>query len=76
MTARPTAVRPIVFGDAQPHSFAWLTASRTAVRPTDISAVVRQLTLPGTLIGDSGTKRQVASAAPMIATSGNQNSQW
>src|SRR4051795_5567932 len=76
MTANPITESPIVFGDPQPQLVAWLTASRTAVRPIDISPVLSQLTLPGTLIGDSGTKTRVAMAASRIAASGNQNNQW
>ena len=37
-TARPKAVRPIAAAEPQPQLVAWLTASSTAVRPTDISA--------------------------------------
>ena len=35
-----------------------------------------QLTRPGTLIGDSGTKNTVATVATTTRTSGIQNSQW
>jgi hypothetical protein len=53
-----------------------LTAISTVESPTVISAAASQLMRPGTRIGDSGMKRQVATAASRIATSGIQNSQW
>ena len=51
-------------------------AISTQLKPAVIRAAASQLTLPGTLIGDSGTYRQVATAAITVTTSGIQYSQW
>jgi len=72
----PSRVRPIVLADTHPHSEVWLIASSTPERPSVISAAASQLTRPGVRTGDSGTRRQVATAATTIATSGSQKSQW
>ena len=68
----PTAIEPSVFADSQCQLPVSLTATRTATRPRDISNALVQLTLPGTLTGDSGTKKCVAAVAITIGTSGNQ----
>src|SRR5258708_11554028 len=73
--ARPTRIRPIVFGDPQPHLVVSLIASSTVEMPIVISAAAGQLIRPGTRTGDSGMNRQVATAAISVATSGIQNSQ-
>jgi len=72
----PSASNPSVRADIQPHLLPSLIASSRPASPVDISAAPSQLILPGVLIGDSGTKKWASSVAPMIATSGIQNSQW
>lgn len=72
----PSAIRPSVLADPQPHALVWLTATSTRTRPVDISAAARQLMWPGSLTGEGGTKKCVATAATRIARSGSQNSQW
>ena len=47
--------RRCVLAEPQPQVVVWLTATRTITSPSDISAAASQLTLPGALIGDSGT---------------------
>ncbi|HEY8810715.1 MAG TPA: hypothetical protein VIM28_11925 [Solirubrobacterales bacterium] len=74
--AKPTKTRPTVFVDTHPHSVVWLIARSTAEMPIVISAAAGQLIRPGTRTGDSGTRRQVRTAAATIATSGIQKSQW
>src|ERR1700729_2942773 len=71
-----TKIQPRVFDEPQPHVVVSETASSTTEMPIVISAAATQLTLPGTRTGDSGIKRQVATAASTVATSGSQNSQW
>ena len=75
-TSTPAATSPTVFADPHPHFVVLLIASRISEIPTVIRIAASQFTRPGTRIGDSGTQRQVASAAATIATSGIQNSQW
>ena len=70
MKRTPTRVRPNVFAETQPQVVVSLIASSTAERPIVISAAASQLTRPGVRTGDSGTSRQVATAATTIATSG------
>src|ERR1700677_1728785 len=74
--ARPTAIRPSARADPQPHVVVSDTAIRTVDMPIVISAADSQLMRPGTRTGDSGLKRQVATAASTVAISGIQNSQW
>jgi hypothetical protein len=76
MNASPTAIRPSVFADPQVHSVVSEIASSTAEMPIVINAAASQLIFPGTRTGDSGMNLHVASAARIVATSGNQNSQW
>src|SRR6476469_7053799 len=73
---RPPAIPPSVLGDPQPQVVAWLIATSRTTRPDDIRVAASQLTRPGTLIGDSGTMRQVASVVIRITISGAQKSQW
>ena len=71
-TARPTASRPSVFGEPQPQVVVSLIASSTIEMPIVIRAAASQLTRPGTRTGDSGMKRQVATAAMTVATAGSR----
>ena len=57
------ASRPSVFGEPQPQVVVSLTATSTVEMPIVISAAASQLMRPGTRTGDSGMKRQVATAA-------------
>jgi len=75
-TATPTAIRPSVLADPQPHVVVSEIAINTTDMPAVISAAASQLMRPGNFTGDSGMKRQVANAAKTVGTSGNQNSQW
>jgi hypothetical protein len=75
-TTRPATARPSVRTEPQPQLGASLIASSTAARPTESSAAAVKLIRLGALIGDSGTKRAVATAATTTVTSGTQNSQW
>lgn len=74
--ALPTAMPPSVLAEIQPHDEVWLTETRMITKPSDMSAAEVQLTRPGVLTGDSGTKKCVAAVAATIATSGSQKSQW
>ena len=63
-------------GEPQPQLVVWLMpTSRQTSQPESRNAP-SQLTRPGTLIGDSGTKNTVAIVATTTSTSGSQNSQW
>ena len=63
-------------GSPQPHAEpSLMPTSRHTSHPESRNAP-SQLTRPGTLIGDSGTKNTVAIVATTTRTSGNQNSQW
>jgi hypothetical protein len=75
-TVTPTAIRPSVLPDPQPHVVVSEIAINTIDMPAVISAAASQLTRPGSFTGDSGMKRQVASAARTVGISGSQNSQW
>ena len=71
-SSRPAPISPIVRVEPQPQVVASLIASSTAVIPVDMSSAASQFTRPGTRTGDSGTNRQVPSAAATITTSGIQ----
>ena len=73
-TITPAASRPSVRGEPQPHVVVSPIATRTPEIPRLISATAGQLMRPRTRTGDSGTKRQVQSAARVITGSGIQNS--
>ena len=75
-TAMPTASRPSVFVDPQPHVVVWLIAISTIDMPIVIRTAASQLMRPGSFTGDSGMNRQVASAAKTVGINGSQNSQW
>ena len=63
-------------GSLQPQSEpSLMPTSRHTSQPESRNAP-SQLTRPGTLIGDSGTKNTVATVATTMRTSGIQNSQW
>ena len=68
----PTAIEPSVFADSQCQLPVSLTATSTATSPSDISNALLQLTCPGTLTGDSGTKKCVVTVAITIGISGSQ----
>jgi hypothetical protein len=70
--ASSPSTRPLVQPQAEPS----LTAISSATSQADSRAAPTQLTRPGVLIGDSGTKSTVAITARTTAISGNQNSQW
>ena len=53
----------MVRGSPQPHVEPWLIATSTATSHDDSSAAPTQLTRPGDLTGDSGTKKKVAIVA-------------
>ena len=74
--ASPSASRAIVLADNHPQLVVSEIAISTQLKPAVISAAASQLTLPGRRTGDSGTNRQVASAAIVITISGIQYSQW
>ncbi len=74
-TNAPTTSMISVFAEPQPHTVVSLTATRTSVMPTPISAAATQLMRPGTRTGDSGTNRQAQIAASTMITSGTQKSQ-
>ncbi len=76
ITSSPAASNRSVLADPQPHVVVSETATSTAHMPTLISVAAVQFTRPGSLIGDSGTKRHVHAAAIRVVASGIQNSQW
>ena len=71
----PTASRPSVFGDPQPHVVVSRSRSARSRCQLVISAAASQLMRPGSFTGDSGMKRHVATAAKTVGISGSQNSQ-
>ena len=62
--------------DPQPHDGPSLMPSSRQTSQADSRPAPAQLTCPGVLIGDSGTKKCVRPAAATTTTSGIQNSQW
>src|SRR5579862_948372 len=68
----PNTSAPIVFAESQCHTAVSLTATSTATNPSDINIAPAQLTRPGTLIGDSGTRKCVATVTMTIGISGSQ----
>ena len=77
-TNRTTAAtnRPTIRGDDQPQSAPSLTPSSRAISHPERSPAARKFTVPGVFTGDSGTKKNVATVAIAVITSGIQNSQW
>ena len=72
----PATNRPTVLTDSQCHTAVWLTATSTAPRPTDINAAPVQLTRPATRMGDSGTRKWMATVAATSGINGTQNRSW
>ena len=70
------AISPSTRAEPQPQAGPSLMAKSSATSQLDSSAAPPQLTRPGVLIGDSGTKKCVATSVTTTAISGNQNSQW
>src|SRR4051812_33984589 len=58
-TTTAPANRPTMRASDQPHDEPWLIASSRQTSQPDRSAAPSQFTLPGDLIGDSGTKKTV-----------------
>src|SRR5262245_906438 len=75
-TTIATANSASVFGSPQPQSGALLTPRSRATSQPERSTAPSQNTSPGDRIGDSGTKRDVATVEIAATTSGIQNSQW